>query len=792
MDGRRVRRGGAAVWNGLPGLLLLLFSLLTVVWLSPDLPYPQQDSAWVLAVNQAVADRLAFGRDIIYPIGPWGAVYAGQYHPATDGMMLFGGALVALALAGGLWVLAEGGRRWALLLAPLIVATVGQRDPVFVVIPLLLLSVAVAAARPARLPDPWPPAALLLLTPACALLTLVKGSFGTQAIPMTGLAILAMLLGRRFRLAILLLALYTVALASFWLGAGQRLADLPAYVGTMSAVIAGYAEGLALGGPVSHIVAYLCCATLFLWLFWRDRTHEDRGGTVLLALGLLLTLFLAFKSGFTRHDEHALIAAGTLAMVPVILSGALRARSLAAAVFASLSALVFISHHYAGYEWPSFARGHGRLAMAASGAWTRLVDPGRLPRLFDIYMAAVRTGMPLPRVTGPTDIYSSGQMILLASGLEWSPRPAIQSVTVLGDLLMRADLDHLQGTDGRRPPVENVFYRVENEDNRLRSTMDGLSWPTLLSAFRAVSYDRALDTALLRRMPGAAPAVPGPTLVEGQHGLNEEVALPSMPGGMAWATLEIEPTLAGRLASLLFRPPLLTISIRYASGPVEQFRLVSALARSGFMLTPRVLNTEDMLSLLLPERRAPGFRPLSISITGQSGTGWLWQPQYALRLRAIDIPVQEQVRAMLAPASLAPLSTPVQEAGAAELCAIELVDGRHPPAGPITVGGTAEVSGWSVISVARGQAPERVVIRLADRVGRAWETVAETRPRLDVAGYFVNPALSQAGFAARFDLSTLAGGPYRATILAERDKAAWRCSQGLDLIVAPPGPDVPD
>ena len=78
------------MWHGLPGLLLVLFSLLTVVWLSPDMPYPQQDSAWALAVNQAVADRLAFGRDIIYPIGPWGSVYAGQYHPATDGMMLAG------------------------------------------------------------------------------------------------------------------------------------------------------------------------------------------------------------------------------------------------------------------------------------------------------------------------------------------------------------------------------------------------------------------------------------------------------------------------------------------------------------------------------------------------------------------------------------------------------------------------------------------------------------------------------------------------------------------------------
>ena len=106
-----IRRGLASTVRVLPGPLLVLLSLLTVVWFAPEVPYPAQDSAWVLALNQAVADHLAFGRDVLFTLGPWGTVYAGQYHPATDGMMLAGGAIVALALAGGLWALARGGRR---------------------------------------------------------------------------------------------------------------------------------------------------------------------------------------------------------------------------------------------------------------------------------------------------------------------------------------------------------------------------------------------------------------------------------------------------------------------------------------------------------------------------------------------------------------------------------------------------------------------------------------------------------------------------------------------------------
>ena len=792
MLGRRIRRGGARVWDVLPGLLLVLLSLLTVVWLSPGFPYPGQDSAWVLAVNQAVADRLAFGRDVIYPLGPWGNVYAGQYHPATDRMMLAGGTVVALALAGGLSVLARGSRRWVVLLVPLLVATVGERDPVFVTMPLLLLAVAVARPAPAVPPDKWPgiwrAAALLLLTVSCALLTLIKGTFGTQAVPMVGLAVLAVLSSRRFWLAALMLAYYAASLAGFWLLAGQRLVDFPAYVMVMPVVIAGYAEGLALGGPPSDIAAYLCGSAALLWMFWRDRASQDRassgpGETVLLLFGLLFTLFLAFKSGFVRHDEHALIAAGTLAMMPVVLVATLRPRRLAAAVLITLSALAFISHQHPGYEWPSFARGRDRLTMAASGAWTRVTDPGRLPRLFDAHMAAVRTAMPLPHVAGPTDIYSSGQMILLANGLEWSPRPALQSVTVLGETLARADLNHLQGTAGRGPPVQNVFYRVESEDNRLRSTQDGLSWPALLSEFRVESYDRALDTALLRRQPGAsAAAAPGAALLDGQHGLGEDVVLPASPTGLAWATLDIAPTFAGRLASLLFRPPLLTITIRYANGSVERFRLVSALARVGFLLTPSVLNTENMLSLLLPERRTPDERPVSINITGETGTRWLWQQHFALRLQVMDIPVQDQIRAMLLPAPLAPAPLAAEDAGTAEACAIELVNGRPASAKPIEVRGTAEVSGWSVISIARGEAPDHVLVRLTDARGHSWETVAQPRPRLDVAGYFVNPGLTATGFHARFDVSSLAGA-YAVTIVGQRGNAPWRCGPTQDLVV---------
>ena len=770
MLGAWSRGSDARPWEVLPVLLLVLLLLLTVVWWAPGMPYPGEDSAWVLAVNQAVADRLAFGRDVLFTIGPWGSVYAGQYHPATDCMMLAGGTLVALALGSGLAVLARGWLRWIMLIFPLLVATIGEHDPVFIAAPLLLLAVA-ASPGVCRAQG----AALLLLAMACALLGLVKGTFATQGVPLLALSVLMLSVRRRFKLAGLVLATFPAATTGFWIWSGQLFDDLSGYFLSMPVVISGYAEGMALDGPWSDIAAYLCCCFALLWLVWRCGGHAGRAATLILSLGLAFTQFVALKSGFVRHDEHALIAAGSLALMPFALARALRPRPLIAAMFICLLALAFISRHYPGYEWPSPAAGQDRLASAAEGMRVRWTDRGRLARLYAKHMNAARLGLPLQHVRGAADVYSSGQMSLLGNGLEWSPRPTLQSVNVFTAALSKANLDHLNGTGGTHPPVLNVFFRVEAQDNRLPSTEDGMSWPSLLSAFRVTGFDRGLDTALLQRVPGAAASQPGETLLDAPHTLGEEVALPPLPTGLAWATLDLRPTLAGRFAETAFRPPLLTIMLKYADGTADRFRLVSGLARAGFLLGPRVKSTADMLWLLLPNRRGPERRPVSLTVTGESGTRWLWQQRFRVRLQTIDIPVQPQLRTLLGPSRLNRLTTPPPSAGATEACAIDSINGSKPSPAPIEVPLVTEVSGWAIIRVASGEAPKRVWIRLTDAAGRVWQAPAEPRGRLDVAGYFVNWALAPSGFDARFDLSGLQGD-FTMTVLAERDQVLKTCS----------------
>jgi len=214
--------------------------------------------------------------------------------------------------------------------------------------------------------------------------------------------------------------------------------------------------------------------------------------------------------------------------------------------------------------------------------------------------------------------------------------------------------------------------------------------------------------------------------------------------------------------------------LKYADGTADRFRLVSGLARAGFVLGPRVKSTTDMLWLLLPDRRGPDQRPVSLTVTGESGTKWLWDQRFRVRLQAIDIPVQPQLRTLLEPSPLTRLTTPPPSAGATEACAIDSINGSKPSPTPIEVPQVTEVSGWAIVRVASGEAPERVWVRLTDAAGTVWQAPAEPRGRLDVAGYFVNWALASSGFDARFNLSGLQGD-FTMTALAERDHVLKTC-----------------
>src|ERR1700736_1107722 len=89
----RVAVVGVVIRLVLPALFLIGV-LIACVPMMPTFPQPDLDSAWRYAMNEAVARQMVFGRDIIFTLGPYACAYTGQYHPATDHLMLIADTLL--------------------------------------------------------------------------------------------------------------------------------------------------------------------------------------------------------------------------------------------------------------------------------------------------------------------------------------------------------------------------------------------------------------------------------------------------------------------------------------------------------------------------------------------------------------------------------------------------------------------------------------------------------------------------------------------------------------------------
>lgn len=164
--------------------LLLLALLLTAVGIFvPFLPTFARDGldeSWMLGMNAALAQGLIPGRDIVFTLGPYAAIYTRNYHPGTDAGMLWGSLYLALSFAFLLHGLYRH-TRWPLRVAILIVfaGLAYSRDALLLFVPLLAGAYTYRTAIQSRSTDSGERALLASLALAYApfgLLVMIKGS----------------------------------------------------------------------------------------------------------------------------------------------------------------------------------------------------------------------------------------------------------------------------------------------------------------------------------------------------------------------------------------------------------------------------------------------------------------------------------------------------------------------------------------------------------------------------------------------------------------------------------------
>ena len=112
----------------------LLFFNISGILLDPAMPALELGASWAYSFNQAVAQRMTFGHDIIFTFGPYASVYTYAYHPATVWRMLLGSLLLDVCYACCFaWLVRSAAWSWAPILAAMLFAPLilGDRRGLF-------------------------------------------------------------------------------------------------------------------------------------------------------------------------------------------------------------------------------------------------------------------------------------------------------------------------------------------------------------------------------------------------------------------------------------------------------------------------------------------------------------------------------------------------------------------------------------------------------------------------------------------------------------------------------------
>lgn len=618
--------------------LLLKFLLVAVVLcgciaafvsFAPIFPIATLGGGWQFGMNEATSAGL-IGQPLTFTFGPFASIYSGMFLPETDGLTICGGLLLALTAAGGLLALAGPGT-WMSALGFALFLPLVDMDPQLVAVPLLFLLLAYRLSAPhAATPEnDWRQLALPFMTPALGLLVLVKGTSAIAAFSMVFLAAAMLAWGGRGRLGTVCTVAFLAAIPSLWLISGQDLSALPAYFVNGWYIISGYPDAMSSPGPYWHILVFLL-ACLFLYGLQLSQLRVGVAGKILL-LGIVLLLFLGFKEGFVRHGgRHPTAAAGILVLVAW--SGILAGAPGRARLGLGVTIACWLAITLAWKPAAEFLRPYYR---AAEGFYLRLSQPDYPRAQFLESLAKIRAAVPLPALQGTTDVYSFSQSALLAAGLDWAPRPVLQSYSAYTPELLRADADHLTGPHA----PQNVIFSVQPIDGRLPMLEDGNSWPLLLSLYQPTQLmdlaPYSVDAVILRRRatPGSYHLEP---LNADSYQFGERVTLPRDIQTVIWAEVDVTPSIIGRLWGVLFKSPRLFITYHFPGGAEHAFRYVYRMGETGFVISPVVNTAADFAAL--PQGTPNGPRPESISIQPEGLPDWLWQPRYRIRLYRLMIP----------------------------------------------------------------------------------------------------------------------------------------------------------
>jgi hypothetical protein len=259
----------------------------------------------------------------------------------------------------------------------------------------------------------------------------------------------------------------------------------------------------------------------------------------------------------------------------------------------------------------------GEMGARREAEWRQTAESAALPKIRE------RVG------DARVDMVTWQQGVILLNGMNYAPRPVFQSYFAYTPKLARLNEAYFLGSAA--PAF--VVLRLDYSDDRFPASEDGLALIALLKRYRPVLMENGF--LLLARDDAVAPidAVdPGGAGVVAASFGNDLSIDPGLRAAIGFMRIDLSPI--GRIYTLLFREPVLTIAVRTGDGGEVKHRLIRLTAASGFLITPVLQSTQDWIDLYLT-KHLPAAQSIRID-TESSWERLLFASQFSVTLQAVD------------------------------------------------------------------------------------------------------------------------------------------------------------
>lgn len=603
------------------------------------------DNIWAQVLHVAYAEHLQFGKDVVFTYGPWGFLARGYYPPTYDISVTAWLVLSLVFICAG-WRVARYFTdhqvvAWLWLIGFTAMASMPPGNDIserLTAWGVLLLCLHFFVDERALSPLQGVLAFTLGWLGLVKFTGLMEGGFLVAVIALDNIV--------RHRRFPWIIPIWLSGIIAFWILAGQQPDLLWPFLKNSWTVANGYTDAMSQGDLLAlNPVIYLVIGGGFWVLGIVLLMPPRRASPVFFGLGLGGMLFLSFKQGYVRGDNgHETAAAITLLLIGMafLAVAARRKQVMIILTLVLVLAATFFASFGARYANPAndfipqlvLTFSPYNLFSPVDGLTTK-----RLEQVYEKELLRMGGITVLPPIRGGADLYSFSQNVLFANGMDYRPRPVIQSYSAYTPDLARMNAGWLR-TDQAAP---DLFFAIQVIDARFASQDDGLSWPELLTRYDIKGTDKlGIYLCMSRsRVPREYRLHP---LQETNVTLGKPFALPAATNGPVWAEMEIEKTLAGNLLSFLYKPTALMTAAKLADGTEPVCRLVPGIDRAGFLLSPYVADNASFLALAKADQAVlsgKALRSMTIFESGETGLPPCYQPQIKIRFYRLDFPAQD-------------------------------------------------------------------------------------------------------------------------------------------------------